>query len=315
MSIGRRQFLGAAVASTAGALVAGNAAQTTAAEPARSIDTDPTAPIPLGRQAKLTVSRIGIGTGYKAWMRESEQTRLGQQAFDRVIAACYERGVRLFDLADLYGSHQYIARVLASKPRENYTLISKIWWRPKGLPEPERLDADVLVARFLKELKTDYIDVVQLHCVTSSDWPEQLRRQMDILERLKDKGVIRAHGVSCHAIPALEAAAAEPWVDVVHTRINPYGIKMDGPPEKVVPVLKKIHDAGKGVIGMKIIGEGALRDDDEKREASVRFALDSGCVDAMIVGFQHAWEIDDFKARVKRTLVTQAKAAGQPVPA
>jgi aryl-alcohol dehydrogenase-like predicted oxidoreductase len=312
MSIGRRQFLGSAAASAAGALGIGSVP---AAEAAKPVDTRPTAPVPLGKGAKLHVSRVGLGTGFKAWMRESEQTRMGQDAFDRVIAECYDRGVRLFDLADLYGTHQYIARVLAGKPRDSYTLVSKIWWRPKGIPEKERLDADVLVARFLKELKTDYIDVVQLHCVTNADWPKELRRQMDILEKLKEKGVIRAHGVSCHAISALEAAAEEPWVDVVHTRINPYGIKMDGPPEKVVPALKKIHAAGKGVIGMKIIGEGKLSEHDDKREESVSFVLGLGCVDAMIVGFQHPWEIDDFKARVKRTLLAQAKAAGQPVPA
>ena len=55
------------------------------------------------------------------------------------------------------------------------------------------------------------------------------------------------------------AAANEPWVDSVHTRINPYGMSMDGPVDKVVPVLQKLHAAGKGVVGMKIIGEGRLR--------------------------------------------------------
>ena len=83
---------------------------------------------------------------------------------------------------------------------------------------------------FLKELKTDYIDLLLLHCVTDADWPEQLRKQMDIMSKLKSQGKIRALGVSCHSIAALEAAAAEPWVESVHTRINPYGMSMDGSP-------------------------------------------------------------------------------------
>jgi predicted aldo/keto reductase-like oxidoreductase len=123
---------------------------------------------------------------------------------------------------------------------------------------------------------------------------------MDSLARLKDKGVIRAHGVSCHSIAALEAAAAEPWVDSVHARINPYGMSMDDKPEKVVPVLKKLHAAGKGVVGMKIIGEGKLRNDAEKRDESARFVLGLGCVDILNIGFEKVEEIDDFAGRVRK---------------
>jgi predicted aldo/keto reductase-like oxidoreductase len=165
----------------------------------------------------------------------------------------------------------------------------------------------VVVERFLKELDTDHIDLLLLHCVTSATWPEELRKQMDILSKLKDQGKIRALGVSCHSLAALEAAADEPWVESVHTRINPYGMSMDGPPEKVVPVLKKIHDAGKGVVGMKIIGEGRLRNDDEKRDASVKFALQLGCVDVLNVGCENIGEVDDLAARVRK--VERAQAA------
>jgi len=92
----------------------------------------------------------------------------------------------------------------------------------------------------------------------------------------------------------------EPWVDSVHTRFNPYGMSMDGPPEKVTPVLKKLHDAGKGVVGMKIIGEGRLRNDDEKKDHSARFVLGLGCVDVLNIGFEKTEEIDDFATRVRK---------------
>ena len=116
----------------------------------------------------------------------------------------------------------------------------------------------------------------------------------------KRKGTVRAHGVSVHALPALETAAKEPWVDSVHARINPYGMSMDGPAEHVAPVLKKIHDAGKGVIGMKIIGEGRLRNDDEKKNESVRYALGLGCVDILNVGCEKLEEVDDLAERVRK---------------
>jgi aryl-alcohol dehydrogenase-like predicted oxidoreductase len=188
-------------------------------------------------------------------------------------------------------------------PRKEYVISSKIWWRTGGIPERERPDADVVVKRFLKELKTDYIDLVLLHCVSSGKWPEEMSKYMEILEKLKKKGAVRAHGVSCHSVGALNAAAEEPWVDSVHARINAYGARMDAPPEQVVPALKKLHEAGKGVVGMKLIGEGTFRDSDEKRDGSVRFVLGLGCVDTMIVGFERIEEVDDFAARVRKVPV------------
>jgi predicted aldo/keto reductase-like oxidoreductase len=177
---------------------------------------------------------------------------------------------------------------------------TKIWWRKGGLPEEERPDADVVVERFLKELQTDYLDVVLLHCVDKANWPEVLDKQMGILWDLKRKGVIRAHGVSCHSLEALKAAGDEDWVDSVNARINAYGVKMDAGPEEVTPVLAKMHKAGKSVIGMKLIGEGTFRESDEKRDKSVSYVLGLGSVDAMVVGFEKAEEIDDFAARVRK---------------
>lgn len=86
----------------------------------------------------------------------------------------------------------------------------------------------------------------------------------------------------------------------MHARINPYGAKMDGPVEKVVTSLKKISAAGKGVVGMKLIGEGDFRNSDEKRDESVKFALNLGCVDVLNVGFEKVEEIDDFAGRVRK---------------
>jgi aryl-alcohol dehydrogenase-like predicted oxidoreductase len=233
-------------------------------------------------------------------MRESNHTRLGKAKFESLIRESFDRGTRLFDLADLYGTHPFVIPALKGIARDRYQIVTKIWWSQGGIPEPERPDADVCVARFLKELNTDHIDLVLLHCVTSGTWPAELRRQMDLLSTLKDKGSVRALGVSCHSLAALEAAAAEPWVESVHARINPYGMSMDGAPDRVVPVLKRIHGAGKGVVGMKIMGEGRLRTDDERRDASVKYALTLGCVDVLNVGCENIAEVDDLAARVRR---------------
>jgi aryl-alcohol dehydrogenase-like predicted oxidoreductase len=296
MQIQRREFLKQSAAGLGGLLAGLPLARAEQSKPAYF---DPYETVSLGK-TKLKVSRFCLGTGVHGGNRQSNATRMGKEKFDALLQGAHERGVRLYDLADLYGTHPYLIPALKGVPRDSIGIISKIWFRRGGIPDPERPDADVVVQRFLKEIGTDYLDLVLLHCVESGTWPEELRKQMDILAQLKQKGMIRAHGVSCHSIPALEAAAAEPWVDSVHTRINPYGMSMDGPPEKVVPVLKKLHDAGKGVVGMKIIGEGRLRHDDEKRDETARWVLGLGYVDVLNVGFEKVEEIDDFAARVRK---------------
>jgi len=291
MSIERRTFLKGALAGV-GTAMAGRVA----AAPASF---DPYERVPLGKTG-LKVSRVGLGTGMKGWLRKSNHTRMGEAKFDALVAHAYDQGMRLFDLADLYGTHPHFARAIKKYPRESYTIISKVWVHPRGLPEEERPVADVSVERFLEELGMDYIDVVLLHCQTKEDWPTVMRPHMDALAKLKEQGKIRAHGVSVHSIPALKACVKEPWVDSVNARINPYGAYMDAPPNQVVPVLKQIHAAGKGVVGMKIIGQGRFRTDDVKRDKSVSFALKLGCVDAMVVGCEKPEEVDDLAERVRK---------------
>lgn len=295
MKLKRREFIKKSALSAGGLMLAAKLGA--AGQPAPQFH-DPYARVPLGN-TDLKFTRLCMGTGTHGSRRSSNQTRKGDAAFQKLLRDAYDRGIRTFDLADLYGSQPHVPHAFAGLPRESYSLITKIWWSGGGLPEAERPGADVVVSRFLKELKTDYVDLLLLHCVSATDWPAQLRPQMDILSKLKSQGKIRALGVSCHSIAALDAAAAEPWVESVHTRINPYGMSMDGPPEAVVPALKKLHAAGKGVIGMKIIGEGRLRNDDAKRDASVKFALDLGC-HILNVGFESIDEIDDLAARVRK---------------
>ncbi len=299
MRIKRREFLETAAAGAAGVLMTGNL--TVAAE----ADVNPTGFVPLGKDLK--VCRISCGTGMSGGGRQTNQTRMGKEKFEALLNYAYDRGIRQFDMADLYGTHPYVGRVLKNKPRDEITLVSKIWTGRGGIPEPQRPLADVLVKRFLKELQADYIDVLQIHCMTDPDWPSKLRPQMDAMAKLKEQGLIRAHGVSIHAIPAMKAAIEEPWVDVIHVRINPDGKSMDGPADEVAALVKRAHDAGKGIIGMKLMGEGTFHDP-QKRKESVRWVIDLGCVDALTVGFEKPEQIDEFLANVREKLVARARS-------
>jgi aryl-alcohol dehydrogenase-like predicted oxidoreductase len=292
----RRQFLQSTTL-TAGALLLGRGVFAAETPPGKF---DAAQRVTLGRSG-LKVSLFCLGTGMRGGRRESNHTRMGLEKFTALARGAHERGVTFFDLADLYGTHDFFSRAMASVPRGDYEVVTKIWWGRGGLPEPERPDADVVVTRFLKELKTSYLDLVLLHCVTAEAWNRDLARQMELLADLKQKGVIRAHGVSCHSLPALRTAASEPWVDSIHARLNPYGASMDGKPEEILEVLRTARANGKGIVGMKIIGEGRFRDDETKKRESVKLALTCGCVDVLLVGSETLAELDEVRKFIRET--------------
>lgn len=286
----------AAISAGAGTVLFGSAINAFPSE-TRQKYTDPFQKITLGKTG-IKTTLLGMGTGFSGYMRSSNITRAG--VAESVIRQAYEKGIRYFDCADSYGTHPFTAAALKGIPREDYTLGTKMWVTEGGIPENERPDAEIVIDRFRKELNTDYIDLVQLHCMTTGDWPDQQKRIMDGLENLKAKKIIRAHGVSVHSFDALKVASENPWVDVIHVRINPFGEAMDQrDPALVVPVIEKFHKAGKGVIGMKLIGGGRLKNDTEKIDTSLKYVLGLGTVDMLIIGFELPEQIDNYISRIK----------------
>lgn len=295
--IGRREFMGRVIAGgIAGRLaVDARAAETAATAPAVRKPM-PHDIVTLGKSG-VKPSRLGIGTGMRGWNHQSNQTRLGQEKFTALIRHAYDAGIRYFDCADMYGSHEFIRNAVKGLPREKLTLLSKTFTRDA---EGVRKDLE----RFRKELGTDYIDVFMLHCLTDKegpDWTKTMAGPMDVLEEAKQKGWIKAHGCSCHSLNALKTAAKTPWVDVDLARLNPRGVKMDGPTDTVVPVLKQFHERGAGLLCMKIYGEGTLVKPEEKEE-SLRFILSQPYVDAFVIGFEKPEEIDD-TIKIWKTIV------------
>jgi len=236
----------------------------------------------------IKTSRLAMGTGTVGSGHHSHQTALGIKGLSDLLLNGYDNGLRFFDAADSYGSHPHVAEALKHVQRDKVAVLTKSWARDaNGM----RADLD----RFRKELGTDYIDVFLMHCLTEADWTTQYRGAMDVLSEAKEKGIIRAHGCSCHSIEALRAAAKSPWVEVDLARINPIGAIMDADPATVVGVLKEMKAAGKAVIGMKILGQGALRD---RQDEAIKYALSLGLLDAFTIGAESKAEQEDLIRRI-----------------
>lgn len=294
----RRKFL-TYVTAGAGTLILGR--KVTAGTGAPATGQDPFRLVTLGRTG-IKTTLLGMGTGFSGGNRSSNITRAG--VAEPLIRTAYEKGIRYFDCADSYGTHPHTKEALRAFARDSYVLGTKIWVLQGGIPEADRPDANIVVDRFRKELDTDYIDIVQLHCMMSGKWTDEQKRQMDILDNLKSKGIIKAHGVSVHTFDALMAASESPWVDIIHVRINPFGVSMDSKdPAQVVRVVEKMHNEGKGIIGMKLIGNGSYRNDSEKIDQALKYVLGLGTVDMIIIGFETPDQIDNYIGRIKNTLL------------
>ncbi|HWR51847.1 MAG TPA: aldo/keto reductase [Bryobacteraceae bacterium] len=231
---------------------------------------------------KVSVSRLAMGTGTNGVGGSSNQTRkLGLGGVADMLKAGYDQGITFFDSADQYGTHPHVREALKRVPREKIALLTKTH---ASTEKEMRADLD----RFRKELGTDYIDIVLLHCMMDAQWNERKKGAMNYLAQAREKGIVKTHGVSCHTIEALRTAAKEPWVQVDLARINPAGIAMDADPNTVLGVLREMKAAGKGVIGMKILGAGRLRN---KVDESLQFALAQNVVDCFTIGAESREEL------------------------
>lgn len=244
--------------------------------------------VSLGKTG-IRTSRLAMGTGTHGGGGRSNQTRLGTAGSTALLAdGFHDRGLRFFDCADSYGSHFMAARALKQLPRDRVTVMTKTDTRD---PEGVRADLD----RFRRELGIDMIDIVLIHCTTEADWTTRYRGVMDVLSEAKQKGTIRAHGVSCHSLPALKAAAANPWVDIDLVRLNPIGSNMDADPATIIKLIHQMRGNGAGIVGMKILGQGDLRN---RPQEAIHYALQTGVLDAFTIGAESTTEQTDLTRRI-----------------
>ena len=238
---------------------------------------------------KIRLTRLAMGTGTKGRGGTTNQTRqLGIQGLADLLEFGVDNGLNYFDTADAYGSHPDVKEALKRVAREKVVIMTKTRSRTA---DQMRADLD----RFRQELGTDYLDMVLLHAEMNPNWPELRAGAMEVLSEARQKGIVRTHGISCHSIGALRTAAKTDWVHVDLARINPASILMDDDPATVISVLREMKAAGKGVIGMKIFGEGQLRD---RPDEMLRHVLGLDCVDCFTIGVETREELADLLKRI-----------------
>jgi len=264
--------------------------------PAQAAKRSATDWVTLGNSG-VKVTRLALGTGTFGGRVQRE---LGQPKFTALVRHAYDRGIRFFETADNYaGMPQMLAEALKGIPRDSYRLMTKFKWREADKPH-ETID------RLRRDLNTEYIDILLLHNVRTLNWPTELEPLRDAFSESKHRKAIASHGASCHGLLPLRAYPGTKWLDIALNRINHNGTRMDnltdntrepGDVNEVVTHLKKVKAQGTGMLGMKIIGEGAFKTPEE-RDASIRYVIKSGIPDSVTIGFKSPAEIDEAIERI-----------------
>lgn len=235
----------------------------------------------LGRTG-IQISRMAQGTGTIGFNKSSNQIRsLGFTGVADLLRAGVDEGLTFWDLADSYGSHPHAKEALKTVKRDKVVIMTKT---AASTEKEMRADLD----RYRQEIGVDTIDILLLHCMMDADWPQKKQGAMAVLSEAREKGIIRAHGTSCHTLGALKTAAATDWVEVDLARLNPIGAHMDADPKTVASVLKEMKGKGKGIIGMKILAQGDLRG---KVDEALQYALAHDVLDCFTIGAENRTEL------------------------
>ncbi|MGA2271545.1 MAG: aldo/keto reductase [Bryobacteraceae bacterium] len=247
----------------------------------------------------VKVTRLAMGTGTRGG---SIQHQLGQDQFTRLVRHAYDRGIRFFETADSYmGMPEMLATALKGIPRDSYRLMTKMG--------PRQPDPAASIDKLRTALNSDYVDIVLLHAVRTADWPHEREPTRDALSAAKQKKIVLAHGASVHGLVPLRVCPGTKWLDVALLRINHNGTLMDnirgdaqtGDVLEVTTHVREIHGQGTGVLGMKAMGEGRFTTP-EDRDASIKYIMGLGVVDAVTIGYKSPAEIDEAIQRINTHL-------------
>ncbi|MDF2533312.1 MAG: aldo/keto reductase, partial [Clostridia bacterium] len=225
----------------------------------------------------LLVSRLCYGTltigPLQAKLSVEEGSELLQEAFDR--------GINFLDTAELYNNYDYIKH--AVKGRRDKVIISA-----KSYAYSNET-AEASLQKAMREIGTDYIDIFSLHEQESEHTIRGHYEALTYFMRAKEKGYIRALGISTHTVAAVEAALKYPEIQVLHPIINKAGLGiLDGKAEDMLKAIERAAQAGKGIYSMKALGGGNLI---HSAKECFDFVLGNRNINAVAVGMQSKAEL------------------------
>ncbi len=247
-------------------------------------------------QSGISVSRLCFGT----LTISPAQADWPPEAGAELIAYSVEQGITFLDTAELYDNYEMIRLALRHMGRPPVICTKSYAY--------DRDTAAASLEKARRALDLDVIDLFLLHEQESLMTLKGHEAAFSYFLEARDRGLIRAAGISTHAVQPVQALAeavshedalwrAEgmdpgPWREatVIHPLLNMSGIGLlDGSAAEMERAVQSAHDVGIGIYGMKMLGGGHLL---SKYDEAVAYALGLSCADAYAVGMQSRDEVD-----------------------
>lgn len=208
------------------------------------------------------------------------QKNLTPKEGGKIIEYAFSKGVNFIDTAQLYKTYPHIREGMKNLNRHDIVISSKSYAYDKRTAEQSVYEA-------LEQLETDYIDVFMLHEQESIHTVRGHYEALETFIKMKEKGIIRAVGLSTHAIAGVKAAIEYPEIEVIHPILNISGLGItDGTRDEMYEMIQKFDG---GVYSMKPLGGGNLLN---RVEDSFDYILNLEGIDSIAVGMQNFEEID-----------------------
>ena len=185
------------------------------------------------------------------------QKKIDPKAGAEIILKALNGGITFIDTAQLYQTYEPIRRALQQ------TEI-----RPVIASKSMALDAQgmqLAIEEALQEMAIDYIDIFHLHAARVPEGEDVFQTRAgawQVLLDYKNRGIIKAVGISTHSVPAVNLAALRDDVDIVFPIINKTGTGiLHGSMEEMIAAINRCRECNKGIYLMKALGGGCLVSD------------------------------------------------------
>ena len=197
---------------------------------------------------EITLGNTGIKTPQNAFGALPIQ-RVDKEQAVKILRKAYEGGIIFYDTARGYTDSEEKLGAAFEGMRD------KIYIATKAMPlNPEKLRTDLETS--LNNLKTDYIDLYQLHCVSQCYRPDDGTGMYEVLLEAKQQGKIRHIGITAHKIGVAEEIVESGLYETLQFPFSYLATDRD------IALVKKCEENGMGFIAMKGLSGGLLTNAD-----------------------------------------------------
>ena len=200
----------------------------------------------------LEISRLCYGAG------RLKDTCDSYEAGSKLMLKALEEGVTFWDTAEGYGTQPHLGEAIRQIDREDVVIQTKT-------PAKDYDGASASITKALRELRTDYIDVMLLHAVSSPEDLIMREGALDAFREAKAAGKIRVIGCSTHVYTGtvMDAVIDHPEIEVILTTANKEGRMLEGGSiDRHLAYMQRAYNAGKGISIMKVVVAGNISETD-----------------------------------------------------